>query len=45
MLLPCLSSILDVVLQAGESNWLQGLLLVVAYCVVSASYFVHEDAE
>lgn len=32
-------------ISAGESNWLQGLLLVVAYCVVSASYFVHEDAE
>ena len=28
---------------AGESTWLQGLMLVVAYCIVSAAYFVHED--
>ena len=30
-------------ISAGESTWLQGLMLVVAYCIVSAAYFVHED--
>ena len=31
-------------IQNGESNWLMGLMLVIAYCVVSAGYFVHTDA-
>jgi len=30
-------------IQNGESNWLQGLMLVVAYCIVSAGFFVHVD--
>ena len=29
--------------QNGESNWLQGLMLVVAYCIVSLGFFVHCD--
>ena len=29
--------------QHGESNWLQGLMLVVAYCIVSMGFFVHCD--
>jgi len=30
-------------IQSGESNWLQGVMLVVAYCAVSAGFFVHKD--
>jgi len=30
-------------IQNGESNWLQGLMLVVAYCIVSMGFFVHCD--
>jgi Ca2+:H+ antiporter len=29
--------------QNGESNWLQGVMLVTAYLVVSAGFFVHVD--
>jgi len=29
----------------GESNWLQGLMLVLAYCAVAAGFFVHVDEE
>jgi len=36
--------IVGFLIQNGESNWLMGLLLIVAYCVVSAAYFVHTDA-
>ena len=32
-------------IQNGESNWLQGLMLIVAYCIVSAGFFVHVDPE
>lgn len=31
------------IIQNGESNWLQGVMLVVAYCAVSAGFFVHTD--
>jgi len=30
-------------IQSGESNWLQGIILVIAYCAVSAGFFVHKD--
>jgi len=29
--------------QTGESNWLQGLMLIVAYCIVSVGFFFHVD--
>jgi len=29
----------------GESNWLQGVILVVAYACLSAAFFVHVDPE
>jgi len=31
------------IIQNGESNWLQGVMLVVAYCAVAAGFFVHTD--
>eukprot|EP00854_Cymbomonas_tetramitiformis_P001781 gene1781-2447_t len=27
----------------GESNWLKGLTLILAYCILSASFFFHQD--
>jgi len=30
-------------IQNGESNWLQGLMLIVAYAIVSLGFFVHCD--
>jgi len=33
------------IIQNGESNWLQGIMLVVAYCAVSAGFFVHQNIE
>jgi len=32
------------ILLNGESNWLQGVMLIVAYCAISAGFFVHVDA-
>jgi len=29
--------------QTGESNWLQGVMLIVAYCIVACGFFVHVD--
>jgi Ca2+:H+ antiporter len=31
------------IIQNGESNWLQGVMLVIAYCAVAAGFFVHTD--
>jgi Ca2+:H+ antiporter len=33
------------IIQNGESNWLQGIMLIVAYCAVSAGFFVHQDPD
>jgi len=33
------------IIQNGESNWLQGVMLVIAYCAVAAGFFVHTDPE
>lgn len=30
-------------LQDGQSNWLKGLTLILAYFVVAASFFFHKD--
>lgn len=29
--------------QTGESNWLQGVMLIIAYCIVACGFFVHVD--
>jgi len=29
--------------QTGESNWLQGIMLIVAYCIVAVGFFYHVD--
>jgi len=29
--------------QDGQSNWLKGLTLVLAYCIVAASFYFHKD--
>ena len=34
-----------VVSQDGKSNWLKGLTLVLAYILLSASFFFHADAQ
>jgi len=39
----CTIVLVGFVIQNGESNWLQGVMLVVAYCCVSAGFFVHVD--
>mmetsp|Transcript_28650 Transcript_28650/g.54860 ORF Transcript_28650/g.54860 Transcript_28650/m.54860 type:complete len:450 (-) Transcript_28650:196-1545(-) len=31
------------VVQDGQSNWLKGLTLILAYCIVAASFFFHKD--
>jgi Ca2+:H+ antiporter len=31
------------IIQNGESNWMQGVVLVIAYCALSAGFFVHKD--
>ena len=33
--------VVSVLIQKGKSNWLSGLMLLVAYFIVSAGYFVH----
>lgn len=30
------------VVQDGQSNWLKGLTLILAYCIVAASFFFHK---
>ena len=30
--------------QEGESNYFKGILLVLTYLIVAASYYVHHDA-
>jgi Ca2+:H+ antiporter len=36
--------LVSVIIQSGESNWLQGAMLIVAYCAIAAGFFVHTDA-
>jgi len=31
------------IIQNGESNWLQGVMLIMAYCAISAGFFVHKE--
>ena len=35
--------IVSILIQKGKSNWLSGLMLLVAYFIVSAAYFVHKS--
>lgn len=35
--------LVGVLIQSGESNWLQGVMLIVAYCIVAVGFFVHVD--
>jgi len=41
LLITCL--LVGFIIQNGESNWMMGVMLVVAYCAVSAAFFVHVD--
>ncbi len=33
--------IVSILIQKGQSTWLSGLMLIVAYLIVAASFFVH----
>ena len=35
--------LVGVIIQTGESNWLAGLVLVMAYVIISIGFFYHTD--
>ena len=37
--------VVTMIIQHGESHWLHGMLLIVAYVMISAAYWFHKDED